>query len=89
MEYIINDCPLLPVSGDINDYDVLTSNNFLLSYKSCDVNVENGMQTDQIDYRQKWKQVQNIGNMYWNRWLKKYTPHINTTFEMGTTNEKI
>ena len=30
------------------------------------------LKTDQIDHRQKWKQVQNIGNMYKNRWLKQY-----------------
>ena len=32
------------------------------------------MQTGQIDYRQKWKQVQNIANIYWNRWFKEYIP---------------
>ena len=41
----------------------MTLNNFLFSYKSRDVNIGNGMQTDQIDYREKWKQVQNIANM--------------------------
>ena len=34
------------------------------------------MQTDQIDYCQKWKQVQNIANMYWNRWLEEYIPTL-------------
>ena len=75
VEYIVNNHPLLPISDDINDYDVLTPNNFLLGYKSPDVNIGNGMQTDQIDYRQKWKQVQNTANMYWNRWLKEYIPN--------------
>ena len=70
MEYIIN--PLLPISGDINDYGVLTPYNFLLSYKSRYVNIGNVMQTDQMDYRQKLKQGQNIANMYWNRLLKEY-----------------
>ena len=50
MEYIVNNRPLLPVSDDINDYDVLTPNNFLLTYKSRDVKIGNGMQTDQIGY---------------------------------------
>ena len=72
MEYIVNNRPLLPISDDISDYDVLTPNSFLLGYKSRDVNIGDGMQTDQIDYRQKWKQVQTIANMYWNRWLKEY-----------------
>ena len=70
-EYIVNNHPLQPISDDINDYEVLVSNNFLLSCKSHDVNIGNGLQTDQIDYRQKWKQVQNVANMYWNRWLKE------------------
>ena len=75
VEYIVNNHPLLPISDDINDYDVLTPNNFLLGYKSRDFNIRNGMQTEQIDYRQKWKQVQNTANMYWNRWLKEYMPN--------------
>ena len=59
---------LLPISDDINDYDVLTPNNFLLGYKSRDFNIADGMQTAQIDYQLNWKQVQNIANMYWNNW---------------------
>ena len=70
MEYIVNNRPLLPISDGINDYDVLTPNNFLLGYKSRNANIKDGMQTDQIDYRQKWKQVQAIANMYWNSGLK-------------------
>ena len=63
VEYILNNRPVLPISY-INDYGVLTPNNILLGYKSRDVNIGNGMKTDQIDYYQKWKQVQNIANMY-------------------------
>ena len=59
VEYIVNNRPLLPISDDISDYDVSTPNNFLLCYKSRDFNLGNGMQTCQIDCRQKWKQVQN------------------------------
>ena len=66
----------LPISDDINDYDLLTQNNFLLSYKSSDINIGDSVQTGQIDYRQKWKQVQNIAKMYWNRWLKEYIPTL-------------
>lgn len=73
---IVNNCPLLPISDDINDYDLLTLNNFLLVYRSRDVNIGNGMQTNQINYRQKWKEVQNIENMYWNRWFKEYIPTL-------------
>ena len=76
VEYIVNNRPLLPISDDINNYEVLTPNNFLLGYKSQDVNIGNGMQTDQIDYCQKWQQVQKIANMYWIRWLKEYIPTL-------------
>ena len=34
------------------------------------------MQTNQINYQQKWKEVQNIANMYRNRWLKEYIPTL-------------
>ena len=63
VEYIVNNRPLLPISDDINDYGLLTPNNFLLGYKSRDANVGDGMQTDQVNCRQKWKQVQKIANM--------------------------
>ena len=76
VEYMVNNRSLLPISDDINDYDVLTLSNFVLGYKSRDVNVGDGMQTEQIDYGKKWKQVQNIANMYWNRWFKEYIPTL-------------
>ena len=76
VEYIVNNCPVLPISDGINDYGVLTPNNILLGYKSRDVNIGNGMKTDQIDYYQKWKQVQNIANMCRNRWLREYIPTL-------------
>ena len=69
---------MLPISGKINDYDALTPNNFLLSYKYRDVNIGNSMKTDQTDYQQKWKQVQNIANMDWNRYIKEYIPTLST-----------
>ena len=79
VEYIVNNRPLLPIGDKINDYDVLTPNNVLLGYKSHHINIGDGTQKYQIDYRQKWKQVQTIANMHWNRWLKEYittlTPH--------------
>ena len=61
---IVNNRQLLPISDDINDYDVLTPNNFLLGYESRDVSIGDGVQTDQIGYHQKWKQIQSIANMY-------------------------
>ena len=36
------------------------------------------MKTDQTDYQQKWKQVQNIANMDWNRYIKEYIPTLST-----------
>ena len=75
MEYIVNNRQLLPISDDINDYDVLTPNNFLLGYKSYDVNIGDGMQTDQIDYRQKWKQVQTQLTCTGTGGLKSIYPH--------------
>ena len=55
VEYIVNNRPLLTIGDDINNWDVLTPNNFFLGYKSGDGNFGDGMQIDQIDCRQKWK----------------------------------
>ena len=49
VEYIVNNRPLLAVIDNINDYDVLKPNIFLLADKSCDVHIGDGMQTDQIN----------------------------------------
>ena len=87
VEYIVNNRPLFPTSDDINDYDVLTPNMFLLGYKSRDVNIGDGMQTDQIDCRQKWKQGQSKANMYRTGGLKSIS-HINTTSKMDRTHQK-
>ena len=76
VEYIINNRPLLPIGYDVNDYEVLTPNNFLLNYKTHEINMGNDIIVDKIDYQQKWKQVQNITNMYWDRWLKEYVPTL-------------
>ena len=53
VEYIVNNRPLFPMSDDSNNYGILAPNDFLLGYKSRDVNIGNGIQTDQIDNRQK------------------------------------
>lgn len=53
MKYLVDNCPLLLVSDYNNDYDVLTSSNLLLGYKSCDNNIRNGIQIDQIDFGYK------------------------------------
>ena len=34
------------------------------------------MQTDKIEYRRKWKQLQKIANKSWNSWLKEYIPTL-------------
>ena len=47
------------------------------------------MQTEQIYYRQKWKQVQNIANMYWNRWLREYIPTLTPRWLQQTRHIKV
>ena len=47
LDYIVDNRPVLPISDSIIDYNVLKPNNFLLDYKSCGVNVRNGVQVNQ------------------------------------------
>ena len=77
IESIVNSRPLTPVSDDIEDYEALTPNHFLIGRAS---NYNNFLKCSEnnLTSRQKWKAVQAAKTMYEKRWLKEYLPTLTT-----------
>ena len=72
VERILNDRPLTPLTDDADDLNALTPNSILL------INLEPGLPPDKFmkrdEYRQSWRSVQYLLNLFWDRWLKEYLP---------------
>ena len=73
VESVLNSRPLTPVSDDLEDFEALTPNHFILGRPSP--NLPLGVYTEKdINLRCKWKSVQAATSMFWTRWLKEYLP---------------
>ena len=75
VESTINSRPLTPLSDDINDFEALTPNHFLLGRASPNLPIIYSPQHNNL--KSKWKQVQSTLNEFWKRWAKEYLPTIN------------
>ena len=73
VESILNSRPLTHVSDNVSDFQALTPNHILLGYHKGWACVEGVGQKDVIS-RRKWKQVQALTSMFWERWRKEYLP---------------
>ena len=70
-EFLLNNRPLTPVSDDVNDFDALTPNHFLLG-RTCN-NLPPGVYYDKdVTCRQRWRRSQALTNQLWKRWSKEY-----------------
>lgn len=68
---IMNGRPLVPVSSDPLQPDLLTPN-ALLTQKICSVPAPPGDFDPKDLYRKQWKQVQSLANSFWKRWREEY-----------------
>ena len=71
----MNRRPLTHVSTDIDDFEAITPNHLLLGKHLNWGAIINTDSTD-IFSRKKWKQVQGIRAMFWDRWRKEYLPTL-------------
>ena len=74
VEGIVNGRPLTKLSQDVDDSSPLTPNHILMlcgnsAWPWSDVSPGDA-------YRRKWKAVQSIANMFWDRWIKEYIPSL-------------
>ncbi|XP_039516658.1 uncharacterized protein LOC120470972 [Pimephales promelas] len=68
---IMNGRPLVPVSSDPQQPDLLTPG-ALLTQKICPASIPPGDFDPKDLYRKQWKQVQSLANSFWKRWREEY-----------------
>ena len=71
LESTVNSRPLINVSENIDDFEALTLNYFLLGRRSNNTPVINNKEVD-VTVRRKWKAVQAATNSFWSRWTREY-----------------
>ena len=69
----MNDRPITTVTSDPNDLEPLTPNH-LLQLKSKPVMSPGLYQKGDLYSRRRWRQVQYISDLFWQRWIKEYLP---------------
>ncbi|KAK0132209.1 hypothetical protein N1851_032999 [Merluccius polli] len=70
-EAILNNRPLSTVSSDPHDLEPLTPNHILL-LKSMHTLPPGTFVRSDLYARRRWKQVQYLADLFWNRWTKEY-----------------
>ena len=74
-ECIINQRQLPAISDDVNDFDTLTPNHFLIG--EAHPNQSPGeFSSKEINYPKEWTAVQAASDMLRNRWRKEYLPTL-------------
>ena len=73
VESILNNRPLTVISDKVNDLQPLTPNHFLIG-RSSHNNQFVKVSENHVNCRIRWKPVQAISTMFWNRCIKEYLP---------------
>ena len=72
-ESILNGRPLIAVSDDLNDYEALTPNHFLIGRASPN-SPPGQFEEREVNSRKRWRRAQALADMIWQRWRKEYLP---------------
>ncbi|KAL9974310.1 hypothetical protein ACROYT_G011331 [Oculina patagonica] len=67
--------PLTPVSDDLNDYEALTPNHFLIGRASPN-SPPGQFEEREVNSRKRWRMAQALADMIWRRWRKEYLPTL-------------
>ena len=75
IEATLNSHPLTRISGDLNDFNVLTPNHFNLGKQPLYFSPYT-IKDDQVTNRNRWKAVQELTKMFWRRQIRGYLPTL-------------
>ena len=74
VEYVVNSRPITKVSDDQRDGAALSPNHFLLL--NCAPVLAPAVTSEADLYRQRWRCIQHLANVFWSKWLKEYLPNL-------------
>ena len=74
VEAIVNGRPLTAVPDSPCDFEALTPNHLLFLRAGSSGPLGEFSQKD--SYVRRWKHVQYLANMFWNRWVREYLPTL-------------
>lgn len=74
VERVLNGRALTGNSDDPRDFEPLTSAHFLMQRKV--ICLPPGVFDKSDRYKRKWRQVQFLADLLWERWLKEYLPSL-------------
>ncbi|XP_072030174.1 uncharacterized protein [Amphiura filiformis] len=75
IESTLNSRPLTRVSDDPDDLDVIAPRDLLLLRPRADMPPGCFVEKD-IYARRRWRQIQYLADLFWQRWLKEYLPEL-------------
>ena len=75
IEGTINSQPITPVSDDINDFQPLTPNHFLIGRPSL-YHRQAIFTEKELNSKRKWKVTQALLEIFWKHFLKEYVPSL-------------
>ena len=86
VEAIVNGRPLTKLSSDPKDFTPLTPN-MLLTLRQHEIPSDIGSASDA--YRSRYKYIQFLSKMFWQRWIKYYLPSLNVRSKWRTKTRNI
>jgi hypothetical protein len=75
VESVLNGRPLTVVSDDCKDLQPLTPNHLLMLQGDVQLTAGEFIKTD-LYCRRRWRQVQYLADIFWQRWLREYLPTL-------------
>ena len=74
VKHILNNRAITVTSDDVNDLKTLKANHLLLLKEGPQVPPCLSEETDL--YKKRWRKVQHLAALFWQRWLKQYLPEL-------------
>ena len=87
IEGTINSQPITPVNDDINDFQPLTPNHFLIGRPSL-YHHQAIFTEKELNSKRKWKVTQALLEIFWKHFLKEYVPSLTVRTKWNKLHKK-